>query len=793
MLLHYLKVAVRNLLKYKTQSVISILGLAIGLATFTLSAFWVRYEMTFDTFHRDAERIYLVATDNDLFGDKLSHQVPPALGNYLKSNYSEIEATAKLLNYSNTIEHDGGLKDIYIGVADSSALEMFDIRLLKGNDNFCRLTLDECMECAISEKTAMKLFGTLEVIGKKIKIPNNAEFTISAIISSWKEGHSNFPYDVLIPGRRAKDLWTPNWETCFIKVKEGTDVEALSAAMNKNFPKEMKESMYGPTGLTCFYLKPITKLRLDESFVGALEEKVVKSKYIIYFSLTGLLIILCALVNYLTVYTDHLRTRSREMALRKVCGASEWSLLKLFATEQLLVVLLSGMLGMVLIEILLPFFLKYSQIMETRDMLYGNCILITGIMSLVILGITLISIAIIRKTSLHRSLSNRNNNFARKCSIVVQLFVCLSFIISTTLMQMQIYHLRNVDTGFDFQNKGAVSLWMNVDMNVWYDKIKQLPMVEEVVTPKYNPMIGQGAMTYFNVNQWDGLDKPLEKSIVLENILAGEEFFRFYNIQLIAGKWIDEKSKENEGVITESTARRMGWTPEEAIGKHFKGAHPGSPSHNVIGVVKDCAYRSPSADVPYSMFVNTYHEYNQYFWGRAFVLFKYKAGTWEECKKHIEEMHQTEAPDKKLFLYNETEEYNKFLKSENALSALLSFASLVCIFICVFGIYSLITLTCEHRRKEIAIRKVNGAKLGNILGKFVKEYTGMLLIASMIAFPISYVIMKQWIQTYNRQVEIGILPFAIIFIGIALVITISIGHRVWKAANENPADVVKSE
>ena len=126
------------------------------------------------------------------------------------------------------------------------------------------------------------------------------------------------------------------------------------------------------------------------------------------------------------------------MALRKVCGASEWSLLKLFATEQLLVVLLSGMLGMVLIEILLPFFLKYSQIMETRDMLYGNSILITGIMSLVILGITLISIAIIRKTSLHRSLSNRDNNFARKCSIVVQLFVCLSFIISTTLMQMQI-------------------------------------------------------------------------------------------------------------------------------------------------------------------------------------------------------------------------------------------------------------------------------------------------------------------------------------------------------------------
>ena len=793
MILHYLKVAIRNLLKYRTQSIISIVGLAIGLAAFTLSTLWVRYEMTFDAFHQDADRIYLVAVDNDLFGEKFSHQVPPALGEYLKSNYSEIEATATYLTNSVTIEHDGKLKGIYIGVADSAALEMLGIHQLEGNDNFYRLTLDECMECAISEKTAMELFGTLDVIGKKIRISDEAELTVSALVSSWKEGHSNFPYDVLIPGRKPQDPWIPNWTTCFIKVKEGTDVEALLAAMNKNFPKEMKESIYGPTGLTCFYLKPITKLRLDESFNGALENKMVKSKYIIYFSLTGLLIILCALVNYLTVYADHFRTRSREMSLRKVCGASEWGLLKLFATEHLLIVLLSGMLGMAFIELLLPAFLKYSQIMDSRNDIYLDSILFMGIMALVILSITFISILLIRKASLHHTLCNYRGSLFRKCSLVLQLTVCLGFIASTGIIQMQLYHLRKVDTGFDYENKGAVSLWMNVDMNVWYEKIKQLPMVEEVVTPKYNPMIGRGAMTFFNVNQWDGLDKPLDKPVLMENVLAGEEFFRFYNIQLIAGEWIHEKSGPHDGVITESTARRMGWTPEEAIGKHFKGQYPDSPPHNVIGVVKDCAYRSPSADVPYTFFINTYHEYNQYFWNRAFVLFKYKPGTWEECRKRIEEMHQAEAPDKELLLYSEEEEYNKFLKSEDALSTLLGFASLVCILICVFGIYSLITLTCERRRKEIAIRKVNGARMKDILGIFAKEYTGMLVIAAVIAFPISYAVMKTWIQTYNRQVEIGALPYVFIFMGIAMVIVFSIGFRVWKAANENPADVVKSE
>ena len=156
-------------------------------------------------------------------------------------------------------------------------------------------------------------------------------------------------------------------------------------------------------------------------------------------------------------------------------------------------------------------------------------------------------------------------------------------------------------------------------------------------------------------------------------------------------------------------------------------------------------------------------------------------------------MHQNELPDRKLFLYNEEEVFNSYLKSEDTLSRLLNFASLVCILISIFGIYSLITLTCEQRRKEIAIRKVNGAKMSNILQMFFKEYMILLTIASLLAFPASYAIMKQWLETYNRQTEIGWIPFIGIFLVIAMVVILSISWRVWKAANENPADVVKSE
>lgn len=209
----------------------------------------------------------------------------------------------------------------------------------------------------------------------------------------------------------------------------------------------------------------------------------------------------------------------------------------------------------------------------------------------------------------------------------------------------------------------------------------------------------------------------------------------------------------------------------------------------VIGVIKDCAYRSPSKDLPHTVFVNT--NKSQWMWPRCFVLFKYKPGTWEECRRSIEEMQQAELPDRKLFLDSEEERYNKYLQSEDALSSLLGFSAIVCILISIFGIYSLVSLTCEQRRKEIAIRKVNGATISNILSIFFKEYAMLLIVSSLIAFPAGYTIMKHWIETYNRQVSIGALPFILIFAEIAMVITISISWRVWQAARQNPAEVIK--
>jgi ABC-type antimicrobial peptide transport system permease subunit len=176
-------------------------------------------------------------------------------------------------------------------------------------------------------------------------------------------------------------------------------------------------------------------------------------------------------------------------------------------------------------------------------------------------------------------------------------------------------------------------------------------------------------------------------------------------------------------------------------------------------------------------------------------MFRYHEGTWKSCREKIRQLVEKEHSNvsRYLELYHTEEEYNKFLKSENALIKLLSFVSAICVLICVFGFVSLVSLTCEERRKEIAIRKINGATVGNILAMFAKEYFLLLFIGAAIAFPAGYLIMQRWLENYVKQTSIPVWIYLSILFVLALVIVLCIGWRVYRASVENPADVVKSE
>lgn len=787
MIKHCLKIAIRNLVKYKVQSAVSILGLAVGFVCFSLSLYWIHYEMTYDHFRQDADRIYMVRTNDEYTEGKISTRVPYSLAAYLAQHFPDIAVAAPFHLISERISVNDKYQDAVFSSADSAWMNLMDIRIIKGNRNFM-LPKDNA-EIAITEEAAKKWFRTEDPIGKEVKMLRRTK-KICAIVQA-ENRHTNFPFDFIGNPELGKTWWYITW-SILIKVKPDTDIEELESKINANLPAELKQvTLTRKTGIERIILTPLSKLHYAKDFRDD-KEAGITFQYIIYFSIAGILIITCALINYLTLFINRMRVRQREMTLRMIHGANIRSLVSLLTVEFLLLLACAVTTGFLLIEICFPSFIELTGIDTAKSSLYGEAFLFIGLISLIILTAIIGLLYILYHRSLHLSLRYNTGRSTgtqlRRGSIVLQLFVCLSFIGCTVLINQQLDYLRHRDLGLKIKNRGSFSVMGDMDYTPLIRKIKELPMITEVMQPDYYPIVSQlTAIGQFD--NWEGLDIPIDTPVPVKLFLGKEDFFRFYDITLLAGEWLDDLSTYEDIIINESLARRMGWSPQEAIGKHIIQSYI---TYTIVGVVKDCHYGAPTLPIPHTGFL--VGEQMGLMQRSAGILFKYKEGTWNECRKALEHLYQTEcSPENILRLNSEEEVYNNYLRSEEMLTRLLSFASLVCILTAMFGIYSLVTLTCEQRRKEIAIRKVNGATVWSILFLFFREYLIMLCIAALFVFPITYVIIKQWILNYVRQVSISPLPFILILIGLALTVIAGISWRVWKAANENPAEVIKNE
>ncbi len=787
MIKHCLKIAIRNLVKYKVQSAVSILGLAVGFVCFSLSLYWIHYEMTYDHFRQDADRIYMVRTNDEYTEGKISTRVPYSLAAYLAQHFPDIAVAAPFHLISERISVNDKYQDAVFSSADSAWMNLMDIRIIKGNRNFM-LPKDNA-EIAITEEAAKKWFRTEDPIGKEVKMLRRTK-KICAIVQA-ENRHTNFPFDFIGNPELGKTWWYITW-SILIKVKPDTDIEELESKINANLPAELKQvTLTRKTGIERIILTPLSKLHYAKDFRDD-KEAGITFQYIIYFSIAGILIITCALINYLTLFINRMRVRQREMALRMIHGANIRSLVSLLTVEFLLLLACAVTTGFLLIEICFPSFIELTGIDTAKSSLYGEAFLFIGLISLIILTAIIGLLYILYHRSLHLSLRYNTGRSTgtqlRRGSIVLQLFVCLSFIGCTVLINQQLDYLRHRDLGLKIKNRGCFSVMGDMDYTPLIRILKELPMITAVLQPDYYPIVSQlTAIGQFD--NWEGLDIPIDTPVPVKLFLGKEDFFRFYDITLLAGEWLDDLSTYEDIIINESLARRMGWSPQEAIGKHIIQSYI---TYTIVGVVKDCHYGAPTLPIPHTGFL--VGEQMGLMQRSAGILFKYKEGTWNECRKALEHLYQTEcSPENILRLNSEEEVYNNYLRSEEMLTRLLSFASLVCILTAMFGIYSLVTLTCEQRRKEIAIRKVNGATVWSILYLFFREYLIMLCIAALFAFPITYVIIKQWILNYVRQVSISPLPFILILIGLALTVIAGISWRVWKAANENPAEVIKNE
>lgn len=775
MITHYLKVAFRNLVKYKTQTLISIIGLSVGFTCFALSVLWIRYEMTYDNFHEGADRIYLAGDKFDLQGDGFSYYSSSLLADYIMKNCPEVEKACHIIQKNIIpIEYEKNVYQTQQLRVDSNFVSIFNIIVLEGSN---RMRLEN-NQIAITDKIAKQIFGTESPIGKQFIFPNtnNTKMTIVAVVKSW-EGHSLYPFDILLPYEDQDPHWGSQRSHTLFRIYPNSDINALEKRLAKY---EVQQDSYKQLMST-----PIALLSTLRS-THPREDVNVKLNHIRLFAWIGALVIICGLCNYLTMLVTRIRMRKRELALRKVNGASNGSLLSLLLWELVLLLIVSSGLGLMIIELILPGFRSLSQIAEDTSFYYSETLMYILLLILITISLAAILIRYVSKQSLLDSIKHKSNlhlsGWFYKASILFQLFISIGFVFCTLVMMKQLNYLLNSnELGLERHNVGVIGSTYGFE-NVPFEKIlDQMPDITERLYGFYTP-IPKMIFSTHEVNEWEGqADK--EQRVNVESETINQEFADFFQVGLIEGSMLDEKDGKEAVVVNESAVKAFGWN--QPIGKKIRMGI--DEVCTVKGVIKDICYNAPIHPVTPAVFSLGSNK------DRGNFIFKFKEGTWDTVSKKLKEEAHKVNPNADLFLINMEERYNDFMKSENTMIKLLSVVSFICIIIAVFGIFSLVTLSCEQRRKEIAIRKVNGASVKVILNLFFKEYLILLIISSFTAFPLGYLIMKHWLEGYVKQTPISFWMYGGIFAGMLLIIFLSIIWRVWKAARQNPAEVIKSE
>lgn len=842
---HYLKIAMRNIRKFALQNTVSVIGLAAGFVCLCLSSVWLYYENSFDRFHKDADRIYTLNYATELGKDFTLSET----GNQaIQSMGRDMDAEQTTYFRFNT-----GIESYREIQVDSVFCDFFGIELLKGDWSF----IGNSANVALSDDFAQKTFKDKDPLGEKLDgrtvVAIMKGFSKPSVIKFDVLSYREVIYDLDI-NSMPRYLMLSNMSSmiqscCFWKLKEGADpVEAFQMLRNSDDPiTKLNISLYDLTAES-YGLTSIKKVHLN---------KIMSSSYVSYrtmslFCMASILILVCSLVNILIFFINTLRGRNREAALRVVHGASMKDLIMMFTLEMSMLVIAGLLVGIMLVWVLKEPYIRLVDIsMPSGFLMISSLVLLTVVLLCSILA-CVISVYLMRRRSLKDSIADsRSNGLFRKLSVSLQLFTGTLFATITCIMLHQFSFLRNENWGLNVKDQAVLTLSpsgaiapleifaggisvgsdeelsdlidrMNVMSNTNYQelyenqygitgKLESLPMVTQVMN---------GVGDYYSIVNSGLLNAELSCSIndidsCAYNTLSmlDKKGLDVLKLTVIDGEIpTDRPILDNEVVITENLSRKLGLGPvsdgnvitvERTVKDNpFEINAPKEKNNfNVIAVVKDvhaatfgseclnliiCTPDNPKLS---SKVVGQMSELLVK--PNAVFLVRFKEGYKKEFMKSVSEM--LDQLDCEYEISFTEDKFFVALEKDKHLKNLILALGVICIIISIFGVWSMISLACQERRREIAVRKVHGAKIKDILSIFTKEYGLVVVISMALAFITGYLIMHKWIQQFPRQAAMSWWIFAGIFAATVLVICITVIHKVLKTARENPADVIKSE
>jgi putative ABC transport system permease protein len=787
MIKNYLKTAWRNLLHNKTFTIINISGLALGMTCSLLILLWLKDELRMDKFHANDKRLFRVMENQYYSGDISTFpSTPGILAENIVKDIPEIQLASQILWEEQPLFTVGNKFDKEKGrYVQKDFLKMFSFKLIKGNAATALARPDAVV---ISKKLADKYFFAEDPIGKLIKVDNKDNVIVTGVLDEIPKA-SSVKFDFLmsfeqwLKGNDWAKEWGNNGPRCAVMLAENVNVEQVNAKIKGYIKTKEKNSNVE------LFLQSYSESYLYSNWENG-KQKGGRIDYVKAFSFVAVIILIIACINFMNLATARSLRRAREIGVRKVVGAGKKQLIGQFIGESMFVSFLAIAFSLLIVVLLLPSFNTLTDkelVLNFADPSLWLIILLLTIVTGIVSGSypalfmsSLKPIVVLKGVLKFKA----GATYFRKALVVVQFSLSIIFILGMIVVYRQIDYIHNKNLGFDKENLLYMPLEGELQKNfmTFKQELQKQPGISAVTSAQSSPLeVGSSTQGV----RWPGKDTT--QLILFSTNPVTYDYIKTMDIKLIAGRDFDPSFSLDTMayLVNEAAARKIGY--KDPVGKELT---MWGDKGTIIGVMKDFHHNSlkvPIEPLILRLFKKSWNSY----WGN--IIIRTEKGKTKEAIASMEKLYKDFNPGFPFKYYFTDEEAAKNYKTEHNVSKLSKYFAFLAIFISCLGLFGLVTFTAEQKTKEIGIRKVLGASVPGIVQMLSKDFIKLVLLSSVIAFPVAWWFMYKWLSDFEYRVNIGWWIFLVAGVAALLIALLTISFQAIKAALANPVKSLRSE
>jgi len=780
MLRYFLLTSWRNIIRYKFNSILNIVGLAIGLAAFILIMLWIEDELSYENSHEKADQIYRVYKGYSIGGKTdYNPSLPYPLGPYADEHIPEIEKTVRLFYSSVTVSYEDKVFNEYDFIyADPSFFDVFTVPVISGDASSF---LDEGHSIVISEKIAEKYFGQEDATGKTLTIDHQLQYVVSGVIADMPDNtHLDADLIVNIKAYPDADEYTQNWGDQFVNtyylLNNPDHVQVVEEKTATKMQKELE------TEQTSIYLQPLKKLHLYR--VGGSN---VGMQYIITFSLIAIFIIVIACINFMNLTTARYSNRSKEIGLKKVIGVSRQQLIRQFLGESLIMTIIAAILAMMLAELFRPYFNDLTG--KTIVFNYASTgfflrllilILITSLLSGMYPALFLSRPQPAELLRKKYQRGEKGSSF-RRILVIIQFALASALIFSSVIIYRQLDFMYKKDKGYQVEDILYIRVEGKIDTD--YESFRH-----DLLSNSSIEDAGRCSQLPCRIN-WimrgiylEGREEEGGVAFAVASIDYG--YASTLRLPLMEGRSFEKDLQSDTAsvIFNEEAIKLIGWA--DPVGRNF--SFDEDYESKIIGVVKNFHSQPLTQEIEPLAFLIWEDSYQ-------YVVIRTAPGMTQEAKSHIEDIWDDYASGYPFYC-NHLENYvDRLYRDEEKMGKLAGTMTLLAMIISALGLIGLTAYIIEQKYKEIGIRKTFGASVNHIQFLLSSQYLKWVIIALVIALPVAWYLMNNWLDNFAYNIRINLWDFLVTFgmtLSIAIIIT---AFQVYRAAIMKPVDVLKYE